>query len=334
MNFFCEECEDEFFSQNHKCVKRENFDDNKILKYQKKMDKALICKKGYFLKNGICQENPSGDKNCEIYKNKKECKFCKNTHYYEKSNNKCQIVKNKNLIKNCIYYKNEKKCEKCKEGYYLNFEMCKKTHIKNCKIFKSLTKCQKCKENFYFNSITENCEENKIENCLQINEKSPKICKTCEKKFFPNEQFCSPILKEIENCLIYENSEKCRICKKGFFLTKNAETCETSLFSQIDENCEIYKELENPICSFCKPGFYFENGICNKCREVSFFSGCFSCNPYDKGKCFICRSGFFMDFEGICRKGEEIEFEDFGGILDGCGFRSVFLFFFVILRFF
>ena len=333
----CENCKENFFFNFSKCEERKNLDKN-CFHLNPKKDQCLKCKDEFFLNdNFICENNPFGIENCLIYKNIDFCLKCKKKMFLK--NNRCFFIEKKNEILNCEFYKDELTCKFCKKDFFLENNICLKSTITNCLIYENISSCKKCKEEYYIKE--KNCVKIKKENCIKIDYKNLNHpCIQCEKNYYYDSlnKKCKILKNQIENCHIQENEKICSICKTEFILTKNKENCINKDISfLIDPNCENSAILE-PFCTICDSGYFLvynknnnndDNNFitsCEKCKGD--VSNCFYCDEDSEG-CIICNSGFYMDFEGICR--EVVEVEEDVKVESRLMLFKVFLAFFLVL---
>ena len=262
---------------------------------------CLLCSKGYYPIEGICLKGEI--RYCELYINKENCSKCKKNYYLipKKKKTYCYLEPN---IKNCINFNKESflykgiKCEKCVEGYYkkkVNFEnqkcfeseiilncekyennkcfKCVTNHylnedglcifrrffIENCEVYKkNKDSCLYCEHGYYFDKLNQVCVEisDKIKNCKEY--KNDNKCKTCKKNFYLYNNKCSKVKRRIIGCQIYKNYKECALCKQKYFLNKN-NIC---ILKILIKNCMVYND--NGICKKCESDFFLKDKICEK----------------------------------------------------------------------
>ena len=262
---------------------------------------CLLCSKGYYSIEGICLKGKI--KYCEFYKNKDNCSKCRMNYYLIPKKNKslCYLEPN---IQNCIKFNTESflykgiKCEKCVEGYYkqkLNFEnqKCFESEIiLNCKKYEN-HKCSRCVKSHYLNGDGLCIFRRFFINNCEVYKKNKDSCFYCEKEYYFDElnQICVELDDNIKNCKEYENDNKCKFCRKNYYLYKNK--CYKVKREII--GCKIYKNYKE--CSICKDNYFLDKeNICNLKVLIK------NCIKYEKnGNCKKCDKDYFTN-KNICEK--------------------------------
>ncbi|ELP90118.1 serine-threonine protein kinase, putative [Entamoeba invadens IP1] len=131
----CGSCEETYTKMGENCVKTGclMYDSNNI---------CVDCRRGYFLKNGDCEECSYGCKSCET--NSTFCDECK-TGYYLTQQKECVLS---NTITGCAGNYSMSGCLVCATGYYLDNWLCSKCSI-NCDSCYNTTYCTQCDATSY-----------------------------------------------------------------------------------------------------------------------------------------------------------------------------------------
>ncbi|CAD8154633.1 unnamed protein product [Paramecium octaurelia] len=256
------------------------------------------CKDGYELNPNlqICTESLEFNyiviENCNIQIGD-NCVSCKDSAYYEKSVQKCQLKEAPLTF--CEYYLrlspdlycsycidycvscNENKCLNCQRGYYLdeNFSCISScgdgilAHDEQCEIFDK--------------------------NCLSCMLDAPK---QCEKNF----------------------QDHCYECKQGYYFNEYLNTCESVCGDGIithDEDCEDNNFIEFDGCNHCKYSCSQQcinclNGVCQECKRDYFLRDGFCyyegttvdfyryCQLNLNRDCLICVKDYKLNEYGDC----------------------------------
>ena len=229
----------------------------------------------------------------------------------------------------CLMCK-ESNCLTCDNinGYHLNLNYdCERRIEQNCAEFYPFSlQCKKCHE--YYHTTPSGCKkvELPLDNCKNyITENN---CLNCKSEFYLKNGICYKIKNPIENCLFHDenNLNKCKICKKNYFLTSSKEKCLITLFS---DNCAFYSFLNCEDCdsnTIQEENFYIYNikkeirqnnssSINNLIKiysenkqDLNIFQKCGlknirNCKKFDNlEKCSVCEDGYFLKTEGNCSK--------------------------------
>lgn len=298
--FLCQKCSYEYFvsSTRIQCLKRTNIS-TFCTTYEDLFDRCKVCKEGYLLDktNFMCEENPNGIENCEVYSNSSSCFECKIGYFLLSGN--CVLS---TVIDNCLKYSSNNVCEKCQKDFYLrNKTSCVKAIANNCLNYSNQKGCSTCPKGFILSThdgVTE-CVPYSIPNCRELDSKFVFKCRYCNEGYFIDSlDQCLTVLTFISNCDIYASSTTCLRCKKGYSLTPSGDLC-TNVYSKFtDENCVDSLITTNPICSNCNFGYSFVNDQCSPCELFS--SGCLICDTSSLKKCLLCQSNYYMDKNGNC----------------------------------
>ena len=310
------------------CLCNENKKCNKCKEGYFRVNKedSIIClsenelKEGYYLDNSIYYECIE---NCKTCSNKTICEECK--FGFTNNENKC-IGK----IENCKEYKDVNSCKKCKndfafkgdernkctnltelEDYYskdegISYILCDgndKEYIQNCKkcnYYNKNLECKECKNEY----ILLDEEKNKCYSKNTINDNNKEY-------YFANNTHARTCSKEIKNCNICENENKCLKCEEDFYLL-NDITNKCYNISEItpieeyylgEDNLTYYscKNIKfnsfancrnctgNNTCSLCNNNYYFVNG--NKTQCINLYSleeGIYQIDPNDTSNMVKC----------------------------------------------
>jgi len=182
-------------------------------------------------------------------------------------------------------------CSKCGEGYYWDhdYKICALGLIDGCKLYYSKKVCGVCKSGY--RNLRGICRACTIPRCGDCNS-DVGTCVGCKKGFTfstanTNGATCD-LTCDVPNCLtcFNGNGKFCSACEPGFrrSVSDKCEPCDIV-------GCEDCQN-DKSVCTNgkCREGFYFFNGVCNKCTN-----GCKSCDL--TGRCVICDTGnkFYMD---------------------------------------
>ena len=330
-------CKKGFFLENGNCKKNPDGKEG-CTRYSSK-DICIGCKANFYLENNFCKKIENEIPNCLYYDSKMKCLKCESGFLIE--NDICVVAE----VENCEIYENKKSCKTCRIGFGLKIEENSEDfELDNTDFSPEKSNFQKKKnptkpkqsKSLQKSEIVPNplkkahlCHPIQKPNCLFYTKDYPWNCLLCQPHHNPDQSgFCVETKNRIKNCLFYESENECRFCEEKYFLTINRKNCVFATNLDLDENCANFEREEEPFCSICAFGFFFENGACKECVLQK---GCATCDPFERERCLLCESGFFMD-EGLCR--EVLVVEDLGGEGKGdgfLGFLRVFLFIFVFV---
>lgn len=101
-------------------------------------------------------------------------------------------------------------------------------------------------------------------------------------------------------CKECETSDKCTLCKNGFFLYEknHCKKCNEKFKGCL--KCSKNQLSQKLICEECFEGKFVLNGQCSGCME-----GCSECK--EKGRCLVCYGGF-KKVGDLCEGKEETKF--------------------------
>ena len=294
----CNKCVNNYYlgKLDNRCSKVEN-----CIKSDYKYD-CEECDDNYFLNNSKCiNDDIRGDtfKNCKIvFNNQDHCSQCKNNYYLNEKDNLCYSNKDN-------YYKcsrvSDDTCTQCEELYFLG-EDNKCSKISGCAISETPDKCSKCLPGLCKNNLKGTCDESSYidenekedENngvcfrCQETNEEGNK-CIKCQDGYILSEKgFCM----DEEHCEEKKN-EKCVKCMQNVIKDGMLKSyCLNDRYGCVDsvEGCLQCNDIyEFNSCTKCFPGFYFDEdyGFCYECKD-----GCSSCTDYQN--CGACKNeGFY-----------------------------------------
>ena len=273
--------------------------------YEDDRDACRKCKEGHFLsEDGTkCEPNPSGIQYCAVYETATTCKLC--GPFYYLSDNACVEVKDG--IPQCLYYRDRDTCHECEPGFTLLQNRCVRMEARNCLQYASERECTSCRPQYALvvvDSIV-HCEKVSIPHCEVVNDRDPSHCEECADQYYAMNGSCYFTELKIPHCLKYETSITCRKCEKHYALSADRRHCDDSqeVKPYIDPKCETSVISSTPICTMCRPGYYFIGKQCiGDCNEGSEESGCFACDPYSPDTCLVCKSLYHMYKEGKCKK--------------------------------
>lgn len=70
------------------------------------------------------------------------------------------------------------------------------------------------------------------------------------------------------------------------------------LNTDLSSNCYEGVRATTPVCSICKAGYAFVDGVCKKNANATFENGCF--DEISDKKCWFCISGWSMGTDLKC----------------------------------
>ena len=305
--------------------------------FRARKDEQIICLQenelieGFFLNGEIYYECLENCKNCSNQNSCQECKFG-----FSYNENKCI-----GLIGNCKDYSDINICERCKknfafkendkttchninelEEYYskdggISYHPCdgnSNDHIQNCKkcsYNKNQLECNECKNGYIILD-----EEN--DKCYSKNSFD-----NHKSYYYINDTHVRSCSKEMKNCLLCENEQKCIKCSENYYLLNDiTNKCynikeivpieeyylnenHTTYYSCKNINFNSFSNCKecsgNNTCSFCNYGYSFYNGDKSQCinldslEEYSYYedpndpSNVNSCSMLDSN-CIECYS--------------------------------------------
>lgn len=286
----------------------------------------------YIMKEGSCIKNSNPD--CKIMNQNGNCMMCKDNHFLDISVGTCVAVPADQEIKNCLSYGSLTICKKCAGNFYLENGACYDVDLKvpGCKVH-GKDVCLECDKGRILHPKKERCiEDPKKDNCLNYGYLK---CNQCREGFVLNPNFflhnlfgnfnldktkirgflnnvlnekidntgispCQPL--EVKNCLIYDDSFRCKKCSQ-FYYTDTEKNCQPFPLPQIP-NCNYYLNYNE--CTKCNPGFLLASRT--ECKAVEKIDNCL---VYDTevsaNVCLECDEGFYVS-GNICReRNQEVE---------------------------
>ena len=329
----CTKCKNGFYEKNYKC----EMGDIKFCEIFE--GNGINCKKCFH--NFILISNNVGKNYCVPSMAKEnclepimlnngtlECLKCTNNNYlYENDENfmtnSCIHLDN---IQNCLTYDvktnvihSSLKCIECKSNFYLEKNTCKnQIIIQNCLNYsKSSPKCEICLNEYYLNDLKNKCIENPkgIQNCQEYY--SLEKCKLCKKNYFLFNNTCIKVINKIDNCSVYYDEKNCKVCERGF-LIKSGKCLETNI-----TNCVYFKDINN--CKECLGGFYLKKDEEKKKTYCEGKNIQMNCSDYniEKQICEKCDKNYFFNkttfiCEEISKKIDNCEYYIEDGICSQC----------------
>ena len=317
----CLECDEGYFvANNGKCVER-SFTIQGCTTYNPVLDECSVCEKGRYLTSvkTVCKKNPSSVVGCIEFAEGNICLKCGINRYLNE--NRCNEVPEDNYIPNCRYYLNDVECLVCDKNYFLTKNTCEQAIASDCATYINEKECATCDEGFGLSQSVQivNCTQVVVPNCENpdVASEGPNFkCLKCIKDFYlDTDGNCKTIETKIANCEYYENPSTCAKCALKYVLDEKKERCigESNLHVSIDPNC--INNYQTITCSTCKEGYMFDlTGACVSC-DATLLGNCAYCDPDDKTKCLVCKSGFVHTKEGTCLSSSQID--DNNGGTDG-----------------
>ena len=142
----------------------------------------------------------------------------------------------------------------------------------------------KCGSGFYIpedDEASQSCQKCTIENCEKcVGNKYLNFCTECKVGFQPiykNEmviKYCKDNSNSYsnENCLeLYENSDDCKLCKSGYFLSFYTETKKQCKVCSINKCQQCFGSVLSDICLKCSNGYFIPDDDLTKqrCQKCS-----------------------------------------------------------------
>ena len=244
---------------------------------------CLKCKEMYYMNTGDkkCSNTP----NC-LYSTKGKCDICDYDFYLDKSKGICLSNNETNNFWKCIYSEDGMKCSQCLFPYNLSENyLCVKS--KFCKIgdMSSVGRCSECQNSYFLSEDKFSCTISNV--CISGYEYSEK-CKICKEGFYNNitNGICYSNQEENDQkyCLIF--SEKCEKCINNYYLGEDFK-CSNS------KNCSK-SSLGN--CTECSKNYYLGD-LDKKCTSVQ---NCIKSYIYNNDYCEECKKGYFVYADEEC----------------------------------
>lgn len=305
-----------------------------------------FCKRGFFLRDGVCTQVGKVIRNCEVYESEGKCGICLEEFELVNEDKGKEIARDvvllENLLKSFFSFvgnENEKEIEhhqKLKENI---FEMLNKEWIENLNL------------NFNLKNLLQNNTPNERElleiqeqviikekkneetqkflkfltksglpkpQCLKTSKNHCKtykngFCTSCQDNYYLLEENCVQIKQEntITNCISYNSSQNCQNCKNGFILHFNNCFKMNPIY-----NCEEKIFDENGQCILCKSGFYYDHeiGKCVVFKEMEE-KNCLIFSDLQSKSCYLCNKGHYMDNQENCMFQDDLEVNGITGRL-------------------
>lgn len=276
--------------------------------YKSNADECVECKKGYFLENNLCWQNPDGIMHCEEYSDLNQCSQCESGFFL--TNNQCNPLTNP--VEFCQVHSSATKCSTCVDGYYLKTgSECSPNAISNCDVQLSETICRTCASNYVLvrKASSLECEPSGISRCEVAIGGIIKTCAQCEEGYVPNPDRTGCIQSSlVSECAEYETVSSCKHCNSGYVRSEDWSSCVsrqavTGSSSMTNTNCISEVMKKDPVCSSCKPGY--KKGMHGDCLACGG-TGCAICGE-DSDSCLVCAQGFYMDANMKCNFKEGFE---------------------------
>lgn len=301
--FNCTKCLSDYFVKDNSCQRR-TVTIKDCLEYDPDAELCITCGNRFFLSadRSSCSPYPAGIDGCRLYSGSSECIGCKNNFYFNFTENRCMIVGSDKIVNNCKYYSRYAKCETCENGFALSVnKTCEQVVAKDCLTFANKTACATCDAGKGLKNETGiiNCIPITDAYCSNYDPVFPFKCFECKEGYILDSAgVCKAVTKQIKGCLAYEAEGICKRCQPTLVLV-NKVSCETSsdLEKIRDMNCADNVIDSTLTCETCKGGYLFSNGTCVECKTP----GCHFCNPTNQTQCIICKTGFYMDKNGVCQ---------------------------------
>ena len=301
--FNCTKCTPEFFVKDNSCQKR-LVTIKDCLEYDPVAELCIRCGNKFFLSadRSGCLPYPAGVDGCRLYSSSSECIGCKSNFYFNFTENRCLIVSSDRIATNCKFYSRHAKCETCESGFALSVnKTCEQVVAKDCVTYANKNACATCDAGKGLKNETGiiNCVSITDTFCSKYDPVFPFKCFECKEGYILDPAgVCKAVAKVIKGCIVYEAEGICKRCQPTLVLV-NKISCEMSsdLEKIRDSNCSD-NVIDNTLtCETCKGGYLFSNGTCVACSNP----GCHLCNPTNQTQCIICKTGFFMDKNGVCK---------------------------------
>lgn len=217
-------------------------------------------------------------------------------------------------VDNCDGYDEFGNCFSCEEGFQLKEGRCENESSSVCQILHPFFRnCIKCKQGYELvtTNFDSECVALNVQNCIMYSESYPFVCLLCgEDKVVGDNGNCVPLTKKVPFCSTYTSDGLCKECLSGFTLRLTADsdgtkvvsttcsnTSEDPLFSQLDDQCDVYEYKKQGFCTVCKSGYYLSDSKCYSCEAGE---GCAICDYRIPSKCIACMSTHYQNERGEC----------------------------------
>ena len=252
---------------------------------------CLKCKDNYYLNAG--DNKCSNTKNC-LYSTNGTCDICNYDFYLDKSdktNYLCLANNETNNFWKCISSEDGKKCDKCLSQYYLTENnICVKSKFCKLGVDSGLGQCSICNDTYFLSEDKFSCTIS--DKCISGYGYSEK-CQICKNGYYNNltdgDCYSNQENNTQKYCFIYD--EKCQQCIDNYYLSEDFNCAST-------KNCS---ESYLGICSKCIEGYYLGE-LDDKCTNVK------NCAKSDSNYyCEECNDGFFLYGYDVCVDDNEID---------------------------
>ena len=278
-------CKNGYFVEDNECSERkDSLSIENCLRVNDFADECGECNEGFILtdQGRVCLPGIDQCKSYEYKANSKEltCSDCNKGFYLELKEGKiaCQPIP----IDNCSSYDKEtKKCKSCFNSYVIKDGDCKKSNeIENCGKYDEFEKniCRECVEGPFINfKVKKTCKRIDcfIDHCeiVELTTEGKCVCSKCELGYNWESDLCKSI--ETENCLKKADSGECVICKAGYALSNDKQSC-AGLPKVFSNNCasDNLDHSTNEI--------QIKDAYCESCAVMSF--------PHNINNTFVCLS--------------------------------------------
>ena len=308
----CVKCDQGFLQSGNTCVAYPKGTQN--CKYFKDTEECQECEPGFYLDRGKCFR-AAIIPGCKRHAPEKKCFECLDGYNLKEDKTACDGIK----FSNCKRVESGEngKCLECMPSYLQISEQAATEQSDTESVEESQTKCVKQSDVY----------------CLEYEDNVKQICSKCKDDYaLNNELVCEILGISIPNCRIQESGTLCRKCERAYYLSTDQTSCvELSVADWyfVDPLCsDIYKKAESE-CRLCKHCVQSStvNSQCLGCGVLSanyiskesridlyeklgysftvqealkdYFET--SCEICTMDKCIICKTGFYMDINGLCR---------------------------------
>ena len=324
----CEECQDNYFIQNHNCIPYEaEFCEN----FMTSNDRCDTCIDGFQKIDNICK--PIQLDNCKT-PNPSETNKCDTCldGYYKSAGFTCHMH---NLVGCKIPKSTGNECMTCDDGFKLNTstKLCIKNQIAYCLDYDNTvdpSKCKSCGPGYQVNSATQTCIATIESNCTSdsSNYKEPltlkcvsrnnkgcdtyeeynDMCKTCPTNHYLFEGKCLDYDKATKHCGTQVlHKDECEICNNNYYLDDFTKQC----YANKNNGCATFVSPTSSNsgygCSTCDNGFIL-NTITKLCEEI-FIPNCllYEDNEFE---CKQCQPNSWLSADKWCYKNFNLGCED------------------------
>lgn len=274
-----------------------------------------------------CTAYPTGYLNCFSLLSTGDCGQC-NPGFFLNGDACIPVAR---PILGCMFYFNEGVCSQCGLGRVAvnGGTLCAFPVVTNCTTWAADNSCSSCPSGTFLSNVTVSvpsviatslniptqvnpitganitstsyvgiCVNLTVANCSVGT--TAATCSVCNQDFYLNSNLCRPVDFRIIGCSVYFNATSCLTCSPGTVLNFNGRSCVPNNFNNLADAYCVDSFVDNrPICTACKPGFYFDfAGNCTQCGQIG--AGCDYCNPNAPDQCLMCSTGYTMDANFVC----------------------------------